>query len=121
MLILDVDLFNLKAISLGILFTVLGFIGAFFLYQYTQFGFLNLYSDQIILSIYICGIIMFFSLPVALVYTITKRIGKESVKWRKYQRKQSDVCPKCGPGNFLTQHSDRVTCDKCRYIKFHNS
>ena len=64
---------------------------------------------------------MFFSLPVALVYTITKRIGKESVKWGKYQRKQSDVCPKCGPGNFLTQHSDRVTCDKCRYIKFHNS
>lgn len=89
MLILYVDLFNLKAISLGILFTVLGFIGAFFLYQYTQFGFLNLYSDQIILSIYICGIIMFFSLPVALVYTIAKRIGKESVKWRKHQRKQS--------------------------------
>ena len=109
----------MKAISLGVLFTVLGFIGAFFLYQYTQFGFLNLYSDQIILSIYICGIIMFFSLPVALVYTITKKIGNESVKWRK--RKQPDVCPKCGPGNFLTQHSDRVTCGKCHYIKFHNS
>lgn len=119
MLILDVDLFNLKAISLGVLFTVLGFVGAFFIYQYTQFGFLNLYSDQIILSIYICGIIMFFSLPVALVYTIAKRIGNESVKWRKI--KQPDICPKCGPGNFLTQHSNRVTCDKCHYIKFHNS
>ena len=32
-----------------------------------------------------------------------------------------DMCPKCGPGYFLAQHSNRLTCGKCHYIKFRNS
>ena len=32
-----------------------------------------------------------------------------------------DMCPKCGPGYFLAQHSNRLTCGKCHYTKFNNS
>ncbi|MBD6955343.1 MAG: 30S ribosomal protein S27ae [Thermoplasmata archaeon] len=27
-------------------------------------------------------------------------------------------CPKCGPGVFLAEHSDRYTCGKCGYTEF---
>lgn len=27
-------------------------------------------------------------------------------------------CPKCGPGVFLAEHSNRVSCGKCGYTEF---
>lgn len=27
-------------------------------------------------------------------------------------------CPKCGPGVFLAQHADRVSCGRCGYTEF---
>lgn len=27
-------------------------------------------------------------------------------------------CPKCGPGVFLADHKDRVSCGKCGYTEF---
>jgi len=27
-------------------------------------------------------------------------------------------CPKCGPGVFLAEHEDRVSCGKCGYTEF---
>lgn len=27
-------------------------------------------------------------------------------------------CPKCGPGTFMAQHADRVSCGKCGYTEF---
>ena len=27
-------------------------------------------------------------------------------------------CPKCGPGTFLAQHADRVSCGRCGYTEF---
>ncbi|MCK4457674.1 MAG: 30S ribosomal protein S27ae [Thermoplasmata archaeon] len=27
-------------------------------------------------------------------------------------------CPKCGPGVFLAQHSDRESCGRCGYTEF---
>jgi len=27
-------------------------------------------------------------------------------------------CPKCGPGVFLAEHQDRVSCGKCGYTEF---
>ena len=28
------------------------------------------------------------------------------------------ACPKCGPGVFLAQHKDRLSCGKCGYTEF---
>jgi len=27
-------------------------------------------------------------------------------------------CPKCGPGVFMAEHADRVSCGKCGYTEF---
>lgn len=27
-------------------------------------------------------------------------------------------CPKCGPGVFLAEHEDRISCGKCGYTEF---
>ncbi|HJJ50619.1 MAG TPA: 30S ribosomal protein S27ae [Methanocorpusculum sp.] len=27
-------------------------------------------------------------------------------------------CPRCGPGVFMGEHSDRFTCGKCGYTEF---
>jgi len=27
-------------------------------------------------------------------------------------------CPKCGPGTFMGEHKDRVSCGKCGYTEF---
>ena len=29
-----------------------------------------------------------------------------------------EFCPKCGPGVFLGEHKDRVSCGKCGYTEF---
>ncbi len=35
----------------------------------------------------------------------------------KLERKKRH-CPKCGPGVFLADHSDRASCGKCGYTEF---
>jgi len=30
-------------------------------------------------------------------------------------------CPKCGPGIFLAEHKDRVSCGLCGYTEFKSS
>jgi small subunit ribosomal protein S27Ae len=40
-------------------------------------------------------------------------VGKEG----KLERKKRN-CPKCGPGVFLAEHSDRHSCGKCGYTEF---
>lgn len=30
------------------------------------------------------------------------------------------VCPKCGPGVFMAEHKDRVSCGHCGYTEFKN-
>ncbi len=39
------------------------------------------------------------------------------VKEGKLER-QRPFCPKCGPGVFLAQHSDRLSCGRCGYTEF---
>jgi small subunit ribosomal protein S27Ae len=33
-------------------------------------------------------------------------------------KRKNRTCPKCGKGNFLAQHKDRLTCGKCGYTEF---
>lgn len=37
--------------------------------------------------------------------------GKTAVAERRY-------CPRCGPGVFMGEHKDRVSCGKCGYTEF---
>lgn len=32
--------------------------------------------------------------------------------------KKDRTCPRCGPGTFLAQHKDRLSCGKCNYTEF---
>lgn len=48
-----------------------------------------------------------------------------SKKWTKYklsgdklERKPS--CPRCGAGNFMAEHKDRLYCGKCGYTVFND-
>lgn len=62
---------------------------------------------------------------------ISKQKGKKqkkptrvSERWTKYEIKDGKLvrkqtfCPKCGPGNFMAQHKDRLSCGKCKYTVF---
>ena len=42
--------------------------------------------------------------------------------WEKYTIKDNKIekkntCPKCGPGTFLAQRSNRLYCGKCHYVE----
>lgn len=39
------------------------------------------------------------------------------IKDNKVTRKRR-TCPKCGPGKFLAEHSNRYTCGKCGYTEY---
>ena len=43
--------------------------------------------------------------------------GLYEVKGNSITRKRK-ACPKCGPGVFLAEHKDRVSCGKCAYTEF---
>ncbi len=49
---------------------------------------------------------------------------QESERWKHYDTSSSELkrkrkfCPKCGPGYFLAEHSNRNTCGKCGYVEF---
>ena len=40
------------------------------------------------------------------------QLSGESIKIKK------PVCPKCGNGVFLAEHSNRLSCGKCGYTEF---
>ncbi|MCW1291971.1 MAG: 30S ribosomal protein S27ae [Candidatus Rehaiarchaeum fermentans] len=42
-----------------------------------------------------------------------------SVKENKLERLRNS-CPKCGPGTFMANHEDRLTCGKCGYTIYKN-
>jgi small subunit ribosomal protein S27Ae len=48
---------------------------------------------------------------------------KPSQRWKKYKIQGDKLtidkhCPKCGPGNFLAIHKDRIHCGTCGYTEF---
>ena len=55
-----------------------------------------------------------------------KEVKKEapSAKKDNYQIKGNKLertrrsCPKCGPGVFMAEHTDRTSCGKCGYTEF---
>jgi len=44
----------------------------------------------------------------------------QSQVWKCYNKGKlkNKSCPKCGPGVFMAQHKDRMTCGKCGYSEF---
>jgi small subunit ribosomal protein S27Ae len=32
-------------------------------------------------------------------------------------KRKNKACPKCGPGTFMANHKDRITCGKCGYTE----
>ena len=53
-----------------------------------------------------------------------KKAKKECQKvYKLYDAKgtltrKGKFCPKCGPGHFLANHANRVTCGTCHYTEF---
>jgi|TARA_Y100000310_G_scaffold195762_1_gene195797 small subunit ribosomal protein S27Ae len=47
--------------------------------------------------------------------TPSKKYEKFTIEGEKIIRKAH--CPKCGPGIFLAEHSDRLNCGKCGYVE----
>ena len=45
----------------------------------------------------------------------TKRLYKLDGEYIERLRKE---CPKCGPGTYMAEHADRVSCGKCGYTEF---
>ena len=43
-----------------------------------------------------------------------------SKKYKHYtlDGKKGKMCPRCGPGIFLANHKDRLSCGKCKYTEF---
>ena len=42
--------------------------------------------------------------------------------WKLYESKgalkrKNKTCPKCGPGFFLADHANRISCGKCGYAE----
>jgi small subunit ribosomal protein S27Ae len=44
------------------------------------------------------------------------RVGLYSVKGDQLTRTHKS-CPKCGPGTFLAEHQNRLSCGKCGYME----
>lgn len=53
-----------------------------------------------------------------------KKKKKPMQIWTIYESKsgkverKNKICPKCGPGYFMAQHKDRLTCGNCHYTEF---
>ncbi|GEM_PF-838724 len=48
-----------------------------------------------------------------------------SKKWSKYKLnndklERKPTCPRCGAGNFMAEHKDRLYCGKCAYTVFND-
>lgn len=51
-----------------------------------------------------------------------KKGKKSSMKYKKYTieggaLKRGSYCPRCGPGVFLAEHTNRQVCGKCGYVE----
>jgi ubiquitin-small subunit ribosomal protein S27Ae len=52
-----------------------------------------------------------------------RKVKKTSKVSKNYQvtggeaKRKNKFCPKCGPGVFLAQHKNRLTCGKCHYME----
>lgn len=47
-----------------------------------------------------------------------KRIHELYVISAEKVKRKNKHCPKCGPGVFLAQHSDRQCCGFCHYVEY---
>ena len=45
------------------------------------------------------------------------RYQQYEIKGEETERKNR-FCPKCGPGIFLAEHKDRLSCGKCSYTEW---
>ncbi len=47
----------------------------------------------------------------------SKSKHKNVQRWKKYKdgKPLGRFCPRCGPGYFLAEHGNRITCGKCGY------
>ncbi len=58
---------------------------------------------------------------------ISKSKHKNMQRWKKYKVEGGKAiplgrfCPRCGPGYFLAEHKNRVTCGKCGYSEIKRS
>jgi small subunit ribosomal protein S27Ae len=45
--------------------------------------------------------------------------GKSMRVWKLYKdgKTKNKSCPKCGPGVFLAEHANRISCGKCAYTE----
>ncbi|MFH1181973.1 MAG: 30S ribosomal protein S27ae [Candidatus Woesearchaeota archaeon] len=45
--------------------------------------------------------------------------GKSMQVWKLYEgtKRKNKSCPKCGPGVFLAEHQNRISCGKCAYTE----
>jgi small subunit ribosomal protein S27Ae len=52
-----------------------------------------------------------------------KKKKKPNQVWTRYEggKKKNQDCPKCGPGVFLAEHKNRLSCGKCQYTEFKKS
>ena len=55
-----------------------------------------------------------------------KKQKKKKIESKRYQlyeskgdklERKNPFCPKCGPGHFMANHKDRITCGKCGYME----
>ena len=44
------------------------------------------------------------------ILSVTKLYAADGKRTKK-------TCPKCGPGYFLAQHKDRISCGHCQYME----
>jgi ubiquitin-small subunit ribosomal protein S27Ae len=54
-----------------------------------------------------------------------KHVNKPtSAKYKHYElggegiKRKRKSCPRCGPGTFLADHGNRLSCGKCKYTEF---
>lgn len=51
------------------------------------------------------------------------KVSKQSKRWKNYNvsggnlERKNRFCPKCGPGIFMANHKNRITCGKCGYTE----
>lgn len=48
------------------------------------------------------------------------RKTKTSKKWTLYEagKRKNKFCIKCGPGIFMANHKNRISCGKCGYTEY---
>ncbi len=53
-----------------------------------------------------------------------KKKSKSLHRYKMYQvsgnklTRKNKYCPKCGQGDYMAMHKDRMSCGKCKYTEF---